>query len=88
MAKQPKGHKAGWHKSGAFTKSECLTGSKSMPMGHMPEATGKMKSSHAVVPNDWGTGQSRINYGEGTLGKGVRTFCDGIPKEAGKAGKE
>lgn len=82
--------KSGWVGSKAFTKSDCLQGSRNVSADRMPMPKGKMSSTHVVVPNPSGTGQSRLHYGD-AIGKGKATFKNGLPGEApanfGKHGK-
>ena len=79
--KQAKGHKSGWHKSGAYTKSECLTGSKSMSGAQFPVSGGEKMSEKQVVSHQPGKSYAMHNE-SGRLGGDKKTFSSGIPGEA------
>lgn len=67
---------------GAFTKGECLSGSKAMSSQRMSLSSGsKMSSAHGVVP---ATPTSGMKNGAGRLGAGTRAFSNKQGSTAGK----
>lgn len=80
MVKQAKGHSSGWKKSGAYTRSDCLSGSKAMSGERMPMGSGDM-SSKQVVSHKPGKSYA-MHHEEGRLGGDKKTFSSGIPSEA------
>lgn len=73
--------KDGWKKSGAYTKSDCLQGSKAVSSERMKMGSGKMSGEHGT---NSGTPVKGMEHASGRLGCGQHEFKSGIPKEGGK----
>lgn len=73
--------KSGWVGSKAYTKSDCLTGSKSISSKQFPVSGGEKMSSKQVVSHDPGKSYAMHNSGD-RLGSDKKTFSTGLPGEA------
>lgn len=81
--------KSGWVGSKAFTKSDCLQGSRNVSAERMPMPKGEM-SSKQIVSHTPGKSYDMHHAGD-RIGSDKKTFSSGIPGEApanhGKHGK-